>query len=319
MNWTPLDRLKISDFRMKMALSVSLATILILIGCEDRIDPTLEDAPGLIAVDAWLDNRMVPQTIRVTQTQVYFDNTDPVNVSGAQVNLTNSDGTVYDFAEQPDGSYQWFPNNEPLNGVGLSFVLNIAINGTTYSSESVMNPVPPIDSITFRFEEEDFIFPDSYWAEFWSRDILGTGNTYWIKSYKNGQLLNNPDEINIAFDAGFTEGGNVDGLLFIPPIRDAINPFEEDDDDEFLSPFDDGDHIRVELYSITREAFIFLNELALQINRPGGFAELFATPLSNVPTNIVSSDPNERVVGFFNISAVEANEAVLDTSQVPRD
>ncbi len=99
--------------------------------------------------------------------------------------------------------------------------------------------------------------------------------------------MNNPDEINIAFDAGFSEGGNIDGLLFIPPIRDTINPFDEEDN-EFLSPFADGDDVEVEIYSITNEAFIFLNEMALQINRPGGFAELFATPLSNVPTNIVS-------------------------------
>jgi len=75
----------------------------------------------------------------------------------------------------------------------------------------------------------------------------------------------------------------------------------------------------VEIYSITNEAFIFLNEMALQINRPGGFAELFATPLSNVPTNIVSSNPAETVVGFFNVSAVQSNGKQLDVSQIPRN
>ena len=47
--------------------------------------------------------------------------------------------------------------------------------------------------------------------------------------------------------------------------------------------------------------------MAFQTDRPGGFAELFATPLSNVVTNIIPSNENEEVVGFFNVSAVSGN------------
>ena len=287
--------------------------------CEDQINPTLEEAPPIVVVDAWINNLDEPQTIRLTNSQSYFDNTTPPAISGATVSIEDSEGRIYNFLEQTDGSYQWTPAMETFGAVGLDFTLTIMIGGTTYTANSSMNRVPVIDSVTFRFEEENFILPDSYFAEFWSRDPIGTGDTYWIKAYKNGQFLNNPDEINIAFDAGFSEGGNVDGLIFIPPIRDGINPFEEDEDDEFLSPYEDGDFVEVEIHSITNDAFIFLNETSLQIDRPGGFAELFATPLSNVPTNIVSSDPAERVAGFFSVSAVESNSSTLDVTQVPRE
>ena len=294
---------------------------LIIVGfaCEDQINPTLEEAPPIVVVDAWINNLDEPQTIRLTNSQSYFDNTTPPAISGATVSIEDSEGRIYNFLEQTDGSYQWTPAMETFGAVGLDFTLTIMIGGTTYTANSSMNRVPVIDSVTFRFEEENFILPDSYFAEFWSRDPIGTGDTYWIKAYKNGQFLNNPDEINIAFDAGFSEGGNVDGLIFIPPIRDGINPFEEDEDDEFLSPYEDGDFVEVEIHSITNDAFIFLNETSLQIDRPGGFAELFATPLSNVPTNIVSSDPSERVAGFFSVSAVESNSSTLDVTQVPRE
>lgn len=289
------------------------------IACEDRINPTLQEAPPLIVVDAWINTKIEPQIIKLTQSQPYFNNSVADRIKGALVSIEDSEGVVYPFTEQVDGTYQWSPTNGvPFGQVGLSYNLNIQTNEGTYTAQSAMNRAPVIDSVTFRFEEKNFILPDSFWAEFWSRDLEGIGDTYWIKSYKNGQFLNNPDEINIAFDAGFSEGGNIDGLLFIPPIRDAINPFDQDEDDEFLSPFDDGDEIVVEIYSITNEAFIFLNEMALQINRPGGFGELFATPLSNVPTNIVSSNPDETVVGFFNISAVTSNSKILDVNQVPR-
>ena len=305
---------------MKRSQSLSALLVLlmtILSSCEDQIEPTLEDAPALLVIDAWLTNQNIPQNIRITQTQSYFDNSAVTTVEGADVSIEDSNGRVYQFIEDDFGNYQWRPTGGNTFGeVGLEFELTIALNGKIYSATSTMTRVPEIDSISFRFEEEDFVFPDSYWAEFWSRDPLGPGDTYWIKTYKNGEFLSNPDEINIAFDAGFSEGGNIDGLIFIPPIRDAINPLDEVDD-EFVSPYKDGDNIRVELHSITNEAFTFLNELALQINRPGGFAELFATPLSNVPTNIVSSDPNETVAGFFNVSAVSTAQDQLDVSTVP--
>ncbi len=290
------------------------------LSCEDQINPTLEEAPPLMVVDAWINNKNETQIIKLSRSQSYFDNSVANPIIGATVTIEDSEGLVYSFIEQEEGSYQWDPiAGIPFGQVGLGYNLNIQTSDATYTSISAMNRVPLVDSITFRFEKKNFILPDSYWAEFWSRDLPGIGDTYWIKSYKNGQFLNNPDEINIAFDAGFSEGGNIDGLLFIPPIRDLINPFDQDEDDDFLSPFSDGDEVVVEIFSINRDAFIFLNETALQINRPGGFGELFATPLSNVPTNITSSNPEETVVGFFNVSAVSINSKVLNVNEVPRN
>jgi hypothetical protein len=137
-------------------------------------------------------------------------------------------------------------------------------------------------------------------------DFPGVGDTYWIRSYKNGVFLNQPGEINIAFDAGFSSGGNVDGIPFIQPIRDGVNPFDEDEDGNFLPPYEPGDSLYVELFSISNEAFVFLTELSIQTDRPGGFAELFAQPLSNVPSNVFAEDENLRVVGFFNVAAVSS-------------
>jgi hypothetical protein len=53
-------------------------------------------------------------------------------------------------------------------------------------------------------------------------------------------------------------------------------------------------------------AFNFLFGAYFNINRPGGFAELFAFPLANSTTNLKSTDSNSvtNVAGFFNVSAV---------------
>jgi hypothetical protein len=165
--------------------------------------------------------------------------------------------------------------------------------------------VPQIDSISFIFEEANAFFPDSYQAEFWATDPIGSGDTYWIKAYKNDTLLLKPGEINIAYDAGFSAGGNLDGVTFISPIRRGINPFDVDEDDAPISPYDEGDSVFVEIHSISPAAFNFLNQVVIQIDRPGGFSELFASPLANVSTNINNVNPKgKQVVGFFNVAAI---------------
>ena len=59
-------------------------------------------------------------------------------------------------------------------------------------------------------------------------------------------------------------------------------------------------------------AFDYFTNLQIQTDRPGGFSELFAQPLANLPTNIaVQNDPSGRVLGYFSVSAVEFKEVVF--------
>jgi len=199
--------------------------------CTDEITPTLEDAPQIVVIDAWITNKPEPQVIKVTGTQAYFDNTFPLGLSGAIVQVADENLKVYDFVETAPGEYTWTPEpGETFGEIGLQYGLNVEYNGVMYNSISKLNNVPPVDSISFTFEEEDGPFPEGYFAEFWSRDLVGEGDSYWIKTWKNGIYQGKPGEINLAFDAGFSNGGSIDGLIFIPPIRFGVNSFEEDED-----------------------------------------------------------------------------------------
>ena len=180
-----------------------------------------------------------------------------------------------------------------------------------------------IDSINFVRGQ---VPEDSYYAEFWSREKEGVGDAYWIKSYINGELQTGLQDIITCIDAGASsEGALIDGIPFIPPIRRAVTKFENDDDGNLMSPFKKGDSLYVEIHSVTFEAFDFLNKTSIQINRPGGFSELFAVSLSNVPTNLVvtnisdgSIDPNYPVVGFFNVSSVHGMGNTLDDDEIEK-
>jgi copper chaperone CopZ len=295
---------------------------LAILSCETKIDPALEKVDPVLVVDAWLTNKPGNQTIILSQTQPYFDATTPPPVTGAIVTIADNNNKLFSFNEDvaKPGYYVWKPvGNELIGVVGNSYKLSIQTSGENYSASSRMGPVPPIDTIKFKQNEPTQQNPDFYRGEFLAKDVIGKGDTYWIRTYKNGVLLNKPNEINIAYDAGFDAGGGFfsriektkDGrdtailVDFIPPIRGRINPNDTDANDKALSPYVPGDSAYVEIHSITVPAFNYLNEVSIQTNRPGGFSELFARPINNVSTNIVNANPSgKKAIGFFNVAAV---------------
>ena len=300
--------------KIKNIIIPSLILVIAFMSCEDDVFPTLQETDRQVVVDAWITNKPEAQRIYLTTTLPYYDAEQPPAVSGATVRIVDSEGKAYDFSETDPGVYEWTPDavDTVFGTVGLTYNLEIDVDTLSIRASSVLNRVPPVDSVVFEFEEEDSFFPEGYYGEFFARDPIGPGDTYWIKSFKNGEYLNKPEELNIAFDAGFSEGGNVDGLIFIPPIRDAVNPFDQDENDDFIVPFVPGDSLYVEIHSINNDAFFFLNELSIQTNRPGGFAEFFAVPLANLPTNITSNSGGLPVIGFFNVGAVSGLGALLE-------
>jgi hypothetical protein len=291
----------------------SVIAAVLLIACDDIIEVDTGTSERVLNIDAWVNNKEETQVITLTFTQDYFDNTSPApGVSGASVTLTDDQGLVYIFREDTaagDGSYRWSPDpGMSLGKAGTSYTLTVAYNGETFVASSKMGRVPVVDSITFSKlddrgprSDEDF-----YQAEFWARDIAGTGDTYWIRTYKNGSLLNKTSEINIAYDAAQSAGSEFDGVTFVTPIRQRINANDEDEDGEPVSSLDPGDSVYVEIHAITLASFNYLNEVIDQTDRNGGLSELFtSTPLTNVSTNIVNLDGNgSAVVGFFNVASV---------------
>jgi hypothetical protein len=309
---------------MKMIRFYYIAILLSMIlvwSCEKNINPELPEAPPLTFVDAWITNKNEPQIIRLNETLSYFDDSEFPGITGADVRITDNENNEYLFIESEitEGQYTWTPptDTDTFGKIGNQYILTISYENTILEAVSTMNRVPEIDSINFRFEEGNSFFPDSYFAALYAVDPIGPGDTYWIKAYKNGVYLNKPGEINIAYDAGFSAGSVVDGITFIQPLRDAINPFEQDENDEFLSPYAPGDSVYVEIHSISNFAFYYLTQVKVQIDRPGGFAELFATPLSNVVTNVVDVTSNEPLIGFFNVAAVSSEADWLDPNDLP--
>jgi Domain of unknown function (DUF4249) len=321
MNLSRKSKRSISDRSVPILRFCVLAFAVTNFSCEDVIDPSLSKSAPLVNVDAWLTDKPEPQIIQVTWTVNYDDNANlPPAVSGCIVTVTDDLGREYVFIENDqnaDGRYIWTPGaaDDVLGGVGRSFTLRVQLPADTpensrYSNQivtatSFMNAAPMIEDITYEFEEGSALNGDNdgYRAEFKGADLPGIGNTYWIRTYKNGVYLNKPSEINIAYDAGTTRDSGFDGVSFIPPIRLGINPNEVDENDDPLPPYELNDTIYIEIHSITEAAFNYLNEVSSSTDRQTGIGSIFSsTPLANTSTNLTSS--GAKVVGFFNTSSV---------------
>ncbi|MFK7774799.1 MAG: DUF4249 domain-containing protein [Saprospiraceae bacterium] len=302
-----------------------LVTILLLTSCEDIIDLELEQNDPQLVVDAWLNDQAGPQVIKLRRTINYLDNSFTPEVTGATITVADinlSDSTInqlYVFEDEDnDGDYVWTPStpDERLVNEGKDYGLLIDLDGDQYVSLSKANRTIPIDSIGYEYREDEVGQPDGIYAQIYAKDADGEGDVYWIKTFKNGTFLNKASEMNLAYDGAFGPGSNSDGILFIPPIRFGINRVADSGDDAIddfdVPPYVIGDSIRVEIHSLTQEAFFHLFQARTQMTQ--GDNGLFATPINNIPSNIFAQneDAKEIPVGFFAVSKVTSATRTIE-------
>lgn len=283
-----------------------LIMTVILAGCEDVIDVEIERTDAVVVIDAWLNDLDETQRIEISRSQTYFASTGPIRIIDAEVVLRRDDGEIFEFEHQGKGIYEWNVPGQVIGAVGNNFILEVQERGVTYISNATIKRVPVIDSIGVEFRDDELFSDDGLYANFFSRDFQGTGDAYWIKTFANGAYLDKATELNIAYDAGFDSGTGVDGIVFITPIRERINRL---DSDGLTFPYEVDDEIRVELHSMSIEAFNFMEIVRDQINNSQN--GIFALPLANARTNI-SSDDGSAVLGFFNVAAVSVAQKVVE-------
>lgn len=296
-----------TTLKNNLYIIISLLGLTMILSCEDVIDVDLAEVDAQYVVDAWLhdmDDRL-PE-VRIGLSQPYFDSSFQESLENASVRITTGDNNIYSLIYNPDTRSYQFTDDElsvwRAEPVGQTFALDIDVNDSQLTAQNEKFRVPDIDSILQELRTDDPFVDDGIFCNFFATDLEGVGDTYWVRTFKNGDYLNKPAEINITFDAGFSPGGEVDNLVFIQPIQELNNPVDEN----FAPiPYLPGDSIRVELHSISNSAFFFMEVLRDQLlNSSNG---IFAEPLANTNGNISSSDGTE-VLGFFNVSSVSIIE-----------
>jgi len=292
---------------------VLMAGMSVLSSCEDVIEIDLDEGKSQLVIDAWLTDEAVAQKVELSLSGDYLGEGELPKVTDAQVMLMDENGRAFAFEDADnDGVYTWQPtDDQSLISLGNSYTLSVSYEGQTFQANSAVLPVAPIDSLTAEFREENIFDPEGYFVNLWARDLPGVGNTYWIRTYKNGEFFNRPEDITLAYDAAFSPSSDNDGLPFIFPIRESVNPDIEDEEGNEISPYSVGDTVKVEIYSLTNASFDYLTLLQEQLTATSG---LFAVPLPNLPSNFENVNPasEEKALGFFGTSAVSSEKIVIE-------
>jgi len=286
---------------------ISLLSVIIF-SCTDVIYISVKEGVSQLSVDALLNNKAETQTIKLTLTQGYFDNSAIKPALGASVFVFDQDSVSYEFKDlKKDGTYIYDAKNKPLNKIGKQYALYVNYGGNEFVSVSKLNRVPKIDSINYEVNKLP-VKPangpqEGFQPQFYAKDFEGEGDCYWIKSAKNKKYFSKATEIQVAYDAGFSPGSKTDGLLFILPIRTSVG----------RELYSDKDTLKVDVYSITQEQFFYL-QFVQQVSQAGS---LFSTPLANIPTNVVNRNlkSTKKAIGFFGISAVSSMETIIDKNK----
>jgi hypothetical protein len=259
--------------------------------CEKVIDMDLPKGPALPYVDAWITNQPGVQTIRFLKATDYMSPSGPEAISGAQISVTDlTNSTNYPFTYS-NGAYTFDAGNTSIGIVGHAYKLSIVYNGETYEAVDTMKRPTTIDSLPYKYEEEDGEDEEGFYAKLYAHDVKGGVDFYWIRTYRNDQLNYHVGEM-LSVDGAFDDEGITDGYAFIPPFRDGITSGEK--------PYEKGDNVKVLIRSVSENTYNFLDLAVSQLYNQGMFAEV----LQNVPSNIVNKQAGStnRIYGWFGMA-----------------
>lgn len=280
-----------------------------------------------LVIEATLTNELKTQQIKLTKTYRLEEN-GPEFVENASVSIEDDLGNVYNFIEG-DKIYE---SQNPFQAiVGRKYKLKVVSNGKTYTStQEVLSTVNPIQNVEvhdinttgvrgaeikvksfdptnsskyYRFEYEETYkiiapkwVPYTVTVEPLTKDLIYTPRTYEARTCYSTVKSN---ELLLQSTSNLSED-RIDFMIRFIPITNPI----------IMHRYS----ILVKQYVQSLEAYTYYNTLKtisnsssiLSQNQPGFFS-------GNITCE---SNPNEKVIGFFDVSSVSSQRIFFNFEDV---
>ncbi len=269
----------------------SLLAIIMVFSCEETIIIDSRTSESKVVIEGLILNVPGRSYVKVSRTRSFYENGSTNRVIDAQVEVTTSNGEQLIFSHNPSANSEWdgyyYPNLNFSGNIGETYTLSVVVDGVEYNATEQLLPVTSIDSLTVRLSEDELDDPEipgRYWEVlFYAKEPQDRVDYYLFKYYRNDSLLLDwPTDIYFANDEILDE-----------TIKDI----------EIAGYFAEGDRAKVEMLSLTRNAFIYYSDLFNLINNDGG---MFSPPPANPRTNL-----SNEAFGYFQVSAVNDMEIVV--------
>lgn len=305
--------------------AISLIIVFILCTCIDPYNPKLSGYSSLLVVDGLITNANTSYTVRLSSTFQELNSTPPP-VSDATVFITDDAGNSSNLINKGSGIYK--SDSTQFNGIpGRTYILHIKTSdGSEYESDAcLMNPVPDIDGIYFAKDQQlvNNGTQSQDGISIYLNSKEGDNNQYYRWAYEETWKFkvpnpkafnyiktsdpNNPIFMPITDVKEFCWKNNQSNEILIRSVSEGqpnkiskqpILFIATGESDRLLLQYS----ILVKQYSISKNEFDFWNNLK-QVNEIGG--DIFAKQPYTVISNIKNiKNPNERVLGYFQASAV---------------
>src|SRR5688500_16645704 len=272
---------------MKNLLSLIVVAV-VFWSCDEPVHLDVNQAEPQLIIEGQVTNVTGHQYVKITRSAGFYDSGKTPRVIDATVLVRDDVGNEISFIHNPgtqaDYAGYYLPQTPFVGEIGRTYKLEATVDGQLYEATDRLFYVTPIDSLAYRLDEEEQEDPEVYGKFYevmiYAKEPQDTKDYYLFKFFRNDSLKTDFDT-DIYFTDDETLGENIDGVS--SPI--------------YFAP---GDRARCEIYSISRDAFVFYSDLQSLLNNDGG---LFSQPPSNSRSNI-----SNGALGFFQTSALHTSE-----------
>jgi hypothetical protein len=269
---------------MRLYIKIFLITILFS-SCDEATQLDLRQTPSKIVIEGLVTNRAGYQSVTVSRSTDFYGSGQTPRVKDALVQISDDQGQEITFTHNPrnhpDSMGIYVPQNNFTGEIGMTYTLRVETDGEVYEGSDKLVSVIPVDSLTFQINEDEAEDPKDpgkiYEVLMFAREPQDQKNFYLFKFYRNDSLtIYSPTDIYFSDDELLAE--KIDGVP--SPV--------------YYAP---SDTARLEIYSLSREGYVFFSDLSLILNNDGG--GMFGSIPSSPRTNLTNG-----ALGFFQVSAV---------------
>jgi len=268
-------------FKDALMMVITMVSFIVFPGCQKVINVDLNVAAPKIVIEGLITDKRGPYSVSITKSGSYFAQPDLPTVSGAEVTISDNNGTTDTLKEAAPGIYV----TSKTRGIpGRTYTLNVISDNVDYTGTSSMLNHVSIDSLKLvksdiqRFDFSGDVHNDTHMdIHCFFKDPLAK-NFYRVKVYKN-------DSINIQsyrlFDDQYTNGEETD----LRVVRAEA-----------------GSTYRIELLSIDKATYSYYRTLADLIYTNPFFGSTPANPNTNL---------SNEALGYFGACAISTRTIVI--------
>jgi hypothetical protein len=251
-----------------------LLPLAVFVSCTKTITPALNIASTRLVIQGAISDTAGPYHVSVLNSVGFYANNSYPGVSGASITITDSVSGLRDVLTETTTGY--YITHSLVQGIyGHTYILNVSLNGKTYTSSSTMPQPVALDSITFDNSTKNTIRAQANY-----QDPKGIVNFYKYSLVING-----------VFDKRFQ--------IFEDRLSDGR--YIQDKIDADTSEIKHNDLVQLSLVGIDKNVYTYLREAeGIAYNNSNLAAP--ATPTSNI---------SGGCLGYFSAQTVSSKKKVV--------